>query len=430
MSAADRKRAQAAQSGPVHFVDIPEDLHRIFYDTACVTGLGFLFHSLFDTAYTPLFGSSFMTAWDAYIEVNRRYARSIIEDGLDGPVLVEDYHLMAFAEQIRSMSPSFGRVIAYFHHVPWCPPSDFRLLPEKLRRQVLAWLLAFDTIGFHAQAWADQFMACCDAFLPGAECHAGKVSWHGREVCVEVAPAQIAVPRLRAACLAESVITSRGEIERWAANRPLLVRVDRVDLWKNIIRGFIAFEEYVRSTGVPAKDVRFVAVLATSRAHLHQYRRYLDACRSEAERVNQALSGDSDGPIRLLTDTDRDRVLACLSAATAVLANSTSDGLNIVPKESVVAGEGRPRLILSQNMGVFEEIGQWAIGVDPFDIAQTAEAIGLALHSADDAGRADLNAAVERNDPQRWVSRRLGHASFSQMLTSTAPLKGGVDDGQ
>jgi trehalose 6-phosphate synthase len=201
----------------------------------------------------------------------------------------------------------------------------------------------------------------------------------------------------------------RACIERWADGRPLLIRVDRVDLWKNIIRGFIAFEEYVRSDRVKGHDLQFVAVLATSRAHLPQYRRYLDACQAEAERINQALSGGSQGPIRLVVDTDRDSVLAYLSAATAVLANSTSDGLNIVPKESVVAGEGRPRLILSQNMGVYEEIGQWAIGVNPYDITQTAEAIGLSLHSSPPSGFTELRSAVEQNDPQRWIRNRLGH---------------------
>lgn len=128
MSAADRTLSQAPQDGPLRFVDIPADLHKIFYDTACVTGLGFLFHSLFDTTYTPLFDSDFRTAWDAYIEVNRRYAESVIQEELDGPVLVEDYHLMALAHQVRSINPAFGRTIAYFHHVPWCPPASIRVI--------------------------------------------------------------------------------------------------------------------------------------------------------------------------------------------------------------------------------------------------------------------------------------------------------------
>jgi trehalose 6-phosphate synthase len=412
MSAADRMRAQGPQSGLVHFVDIPADLHQLFYDTACVTGLGFLFHRLFDTAYTPLFDSKFMAAWDAYIEVNRRYASSVVHDGLSGPVLVEDYHLMALANQIRSIDPLFQRTIAYFHHVPWCPPAVFRLLPQTLRHQVLTWLLAFDTIGFHARAWADEFVACCDSFLPGVRCDSARISWRGREVRLEVAPAQIAASSLRTACSAESVLASRACIERWADGRPLLIRVDRVDLWKNIIRGFTAFEEYVRSDPFKGQDVRFVAVLATSRTHLQQYRRYFDACQAEAERINQALSGGGpQSPIQLVVDTDRDSVLAYLSAATAVLANSTSDGLNIVPKEAVVAGEGGPRLILSQNMGVYEEIGQWAIGVDPYDIRQTAEAIGLALHSSPHSGVSELRAAVAQNDPQHWVRQRLGQSA-------------------
>jgi len=316
------------------------------------------------------------------------------------------------------MSPAFSRTVAYFHHVPWCPPAVFRLLPGALRRDVLAWLLAFDTVGFHARAWADQFIACCDAFLDDVRCDPDTVRWRGRDVRVVVAPAQIGVGALRAAREAEPVGAAQASVERWAEGCPLLVRVDRVDLWKNIVRGFVAFEEYARANRGRGKDVRFVAVLATSRMHLEPYWRYFEACRTEAERVNQALTGRSDGPIRLIVNANRHWVLACLAAASAVLANSTSDGLNIVPKEAVVAGQGRARLVLSENMGVFEEIGRWAIGVDPFDIGQTAEAIGVALGTAGNAGQAELRqaelrqaelrAAVERNDPRRWVGRRLG----------------------
>ncbi len=389
-------------------LDIPAETHRLFYDEACVTGLGFLFHGLVDQTHTPTFDARLHRAWAAYREVNRAYAREVAKTAVAGPVFVEDYHLMFVADALREIGFSPPGPTVYFHHVPWCAPAYFALLPRATRTEVLSRLLAFDALGFHARMWADAFVACCAAFLPGAECEPGRVRWRDRETPIVVAPAQVDVPHLRQVMASDAAERWRDRLARLAGGRRVIVRVDRVDLWKNVIRGFAAFERLVLDGGAPGTV--FVALLVRSRTHLPEYRRYLAACRREAGRVNERLDPYGPGPIHLLVagGSEHARALAGLGVADVALVNSTSDGLNLVAKETAIAGEGRTRLVLSETTGAHEQLGAWAHTVHPFDIGETAGALAAAL--AED-GAPGLRGAVLDDSPESWIRRRLAPVS-------------------
>ena len=405
---------EVASGRPVHgggpvsarLLTVPPAVHRRFYEDACVTGLGFLFHGLVDQAHTPTFDQGFQEAWEAYRTVNRAYAEAVAASPPDRTVLVEDYHLMLVAAEVRALAPDSAAPLAYFHHVPWCAPAYFALLPRRLRTEVLAGMLAFDTVAFHARTWADRFLACCAEFLPGADCAAGRVRWQGREVSVVVAPAQLDVPHVRDVLAGDQAERWRERMNALAGPGRTLVRVDRVDLWKNIVRGFRAFERMVTDDG--ADDVTFLAILAKSRLHVPQYRAYLTACLDEARRVNERLApGREQGPVQVLLDEpgDHARALAGLSVADAVLVNSTCDGLNLVAKEAVIAGGGTARLVLSETTGVYERLGRWTHGIHPFDIEETATALRDALREP--AAPPELHATVAADSPDDWVRRRL-----------------------
>jgi trehalose 6-phosphate synthase len=413
LSESDRQAAagrQPANHGDgdgigVRLLDFPDDLHRSFYDDACVTGLGFIFHGLVDQAYTPAFDSRFSRGWAAYQEINHGFAAEVAATAGEGPVLVEDYHLMFVADALRETGRRRPGPTAYFHHVPWCPPTYFALLPRVMRTQILARLLAFDTLGFHARRWADAFLACCDEFLPGAQCEPDLLRWRGREVPVVVAPAPVDVPHLQEVVSGQPAERWRRRLSRLIGPRRVIVRADRVDLWKNIIRGFLAFERLV-VTG-QADDVVFVALLVRSRTHLPEYRKYLAACQREARRINQQLDPGGPGVIHLLltSDSDHSRALAGLSLADVVLVNSTSDGLNLVAKETAIAGASHTRLVLSEMTGAHEQVGRWAYSVNPFDIDQTCAAMARALREKGDG--AELRAAVAGDSPESWIRQRL-----------------------
>lgn len=400
-----RSRTIAGGGGVrARLLDIPREVHTRFYDVACVTGLGFLFHGLVDQAHTPTYDAGSRIAWEAYREVNRAYALEAARLAGDRPVLVEDYHLMLVADAFREIAGPAPGPLAYFHHVPWCSPAYLALLPGEMRTEILVKLLAFDTIGFHARMWADRFLACCDAFLPGAHCREDAVAWRGRTVPIVVAPAQIDVPHVRAVAAGAGAERWRRQMARRLGGPRVVARVDRLDLWKNIRRGFLAFERLVLDEG--RDDLAFLALIARSRMHIPVYRRYIAACLREARRVNRRLNPGGRGPIHVLVagHSDHERALAVLSAAEVVLVNSTSDGLNLVAKESVAAAGGRARLVLSETTGVYEEIGRWTHGVNPFDIEDTASAMSRALRAT---APPELQAAVDRNSPEDWLSRRL-----------------------
>lgn len=390
-------------------LDIPSDIHSRFYDDACITGMGFILHSLVDQTYTPTFDSRFQKGWEAYRSVNRAYAVKIAEQPETWPVLIEDYHLMFVGDELRKISTR-AAPMTYFHHTAWCPPEVFSLLPDALRREILGKLLACDTLGFHARQWADAFLACCDRFLPGARRDADRVYWQGREIPVVIAPAQVDVPYLQKVMADEATHRWQRRFERQLRGRQALVRVDRVDLWKNIIRGFLAFEHLVFEESVTG--VTFLAVLAKSRVHIPEYRRYLSSCVSEARRINRRLAeagADASIVVSLANDhSDHSRALAGLSVSDAVLVNPTCDGLNLVAKECAVASDARCRIVLSTRTGAYEEIGPWTRGINPFDVQDTAVAIAEALDgNAVWSQSARLRSVVNANSPEEWLRRRL-----------------------
>jgi trehalose 6-phosphate synthase len=394
----------------VIMLDIPPDVHRRFYDDACNTNIGLLLHGLVDRAYSPVYDLRLHRGWEAYREVSRAYAVKLAEQPGDWPVLVEDYHLMLIADELRKIRRRPGPT-AYFHHIVWCSPEYFEMLPQHIRYEILAGLLSFDTIGFHARLWSDAFIACCERFLPGASCEADRISWNGHEVPIVVAPAQVDVPYLQKTVSGEEAQNWRQRFRRKLDGRRALVRVDRADLMKNIIRGFMAFENLVLEES--ATDVMFLALLTQSRSHLAVNRRYMSACQREARRINQRfLAAGVDARIAVAMSNaynDHSRALAGLSLADAVLVNSTTDGLNLVAKEAVVASEGRSRLVLSTKTGVYEEIGQWTLGINPFDVAGTTAAIAQALNPGEEWGEASrqLRRAVDNNSPEAWLRTRL-----------------------
>ena len=67
-----------------------------------------------------------------------------------------------------------------------------------------------------------------------------------------------------------------------------------------------------------------------------------------------------------------------------LLVNAIFDGLNLVAKEAPLVNARNGVLVLSENTGAHEELGEWAMTVNPFDVAGQAEAIHEALELPED----------------------------------------------
>jgi trehalose 6-phosphate synthase len=156
--------------------------------------------------------------------------------------------------------------------------------------------------------------------------------------------------------------------------------------------------------------VVFLALLQPSRRAVAEYRVYTDDCRREADRINDEMGTAEWKPVEIRMDDDFDGVLAAYGLYDALLVNPVFDGMNLVAKEGPLLNRSRGVLILSRTAGAHAEMGRAAIGVDPVDVAGTAEAIAKALEmpAEERATRAAiLRRAAASRTPAQWAGRQL-----------------------
>jgi trehalose 6-phosphate synthase len=341
------------------------------------------FHYLHDTSTSPVFDDDIRTGWDAYREVNRAFANALSDahHDVDDVVLVHDFHLMLVPGYFSSQaSRAFGR-LAYFHHVPWCQPDYLGILPDWMVIAVLESLLTCDTVGFHCDRWGDAFLACCDRFLPGVIVMDRRAVYRDHETVVTTAPGPIDA-------LVLDELNREPATEQWrqaflarAGGRRVIARVDRLDLWKNLIRGFAAYKALFERRPELSAEVWLCAVVTVPRLQTDRHRQYQALCEGLVLEINDRYASGREAASLLYpegTGDQRNRAVAALSIASATLVNPTFDGLNMVAKEAVVVNP-EAALLLSTNAGAFPQLASLAVPVPPFDVMQTADALELAL---------------------------------------------------
>jgi trehalose 6-phosphate synthase len=374
-----------------------------------------LFHYLFDTSTEPSFGEEIQSAWEAYAEVNRQFAGALIaahENGADEVVLVNDFHLMLVPSFFAAKVPGRVSRLAYFHHVPWCEPEYFGILPEWMRTSILESLLSCDAVGFHSKRWGDAFLGCCVRFLRGLEVVGRTAVYRGHETLVTEAPGPIDARVLEELSDQPATDRWRETFRRRAGGRRIITRVDRLDLWKNHQRGFLAYETLLRRKPKLANDNWFCAIVTLPRLQTEWHKRYQARCEETVARINDRFASGDEAVSLLYPDaagSSRDRAVAALSMGAVVLVNPTFDGLNMVAKEAVVLNRNAP-LLLSTNAGAFRQLASIATPIQPFDIVSTTDAVGAAMDE-DRRREEDIAvcaAALHEESPAAWLLRVLG----------------------
>lgn len=420
MTDEDRQQAAAgrfvaAAGGSRHevrYLSFDPDTYDHFYNGISNRVLWFLHHFLWDIPRAPGFDAGTRRAWDAYVEINRAFARALAEEdraGGEAAFLVQDYHLSLVPAMLRDLEPRAH--IAHFSHIPFADPGYLRVLPDRIRRDLLGGLLGADLLGFQADAWARNFIRSCHEHVgANVDVRGRTISWQGRDVRVGVYPISIDVEALRVATATEEVARARRAVLRWRGERKLLLRVDRAELSKNILRGFRAYEAFLREHDEWRGQVAFLALLNPSRTDIPEYRDYMKDCRKAAERINARFGRKGWQPVRLAVKDDLPMTLAAYGLYDALLVNPVFDGMNLVAKEGPVLNERDGVLILSENTGAYEELGRHAVAINPFDVGATADAIvsALEMDETERAWRAAaLREAVTANRLDRWVEAQL-----------------------
>jgi trehalose 6-phosphate synthase len=424
MSDGDREMVASSKGGRIdhddegtryriRYLDIPPDVYDGYYNRISNGMLWFAYHYLWDTVTSPTFGHDVGEAWDHYVEVNRRFAHALAEEGeamgRDTAFLIQDYHLSLVPRMLRELIPD--ALIAHFSHTSIAGATYFRMLPAKIHDQVLRGLLGADVLGFHSPNWAENFLLSART-LPGArvDLARSRIVSDGRQVAVRIHPISVDGRAMRQEAATPQVRSLRHSLNRWRDNNRLILRVDRVELTKNVVRGFQAYELFLRRNPSWLGRVRFLALLSPSRMELPEYREYTQACLAEARRVNEALGREDWMPIELRLKDDYVGAIAAYGLYDVLFVNPVIDGMNLVAMEGPLLNRRRGVLVLSRNAGAFGRLGRYALSVNPFDLDEMADALETALTMPVDerTRRArGLSRLVLANPPERWVGEQL-----------------------
>lgn len=412
----DRGRRTLQATGAeyrVRMLDIPPDRYDGYYNRISNGVLWFANHYLWDTVRQPLFGEETEQAWNDYVAVNRTFAEALAEEAERSSTppafLVQDYHLALVPRFLRELRPDAS--IAHFSHTSMAGLTYMRILPERMRQELVLGMLGADVLGFHSQMWAENFLTAARS-VPGvrADLNRSRLTFEGRSVLARIHPISVDAQALREAAAAPEVRELRHELNRWRGDARLILRVDRLELTKNIVRGFQAYELFLRSNPDWQRRVRFLALLSPSRMDLPEYRTYGEECIAEAERVNRELGDEDWQPIDVRVTDDFPGVVAAYGLYDVLLVNPIFDGMNLVAMEGPLLNRRGGVLVLSRNAGAYWRLGKHAVAVNPFDLRETAGAIADALEMSQDerAGRARrLSRLVLANPPERWVRSQL-----------------------
>src|SRR5215471_16149578 len=420
LSDADREAARSGARGdgepgetPVRMIDIPADMFGAAYNSIANSVLWFVHHLLFDTPNQPRFDAGFRRDWDAYVAYNNVFADALAEEYVAGArALIQDYHLALAPRLLRDRRP--GVRIAHFEHTPWAPPDYYRLLPDNVAVAILDGMLGADHAGFLAERWAAAFLDCCEAVL-GAQVNrgaggTGRVRHRGRVTEVGVHPLGVDGQALRARSREADVRAAADGLAAAANGRQIIVRIDRTELSKNILRGLVAYRELLTTWPQWRGRVVHLAFAYPSRSGLAEYRAYTYLVHELAEEINAEFRTLDWEPLILDVKDDYPRSLAACELADVLLVNPVRDGMNLVAEEGPTLSERGCALVLSREAGAAALIGADALLVNPYDVTATAEALHTALCMPPGERRrraAAMASVASAHAPRNWLAEQL-----------------------
>ena len=378
-----------------------------FYEGFCNATLWPLYH---DVIAPPKFHRPW---WDAYITVNRRFARAAAEQAASGAtVWVNDYQLQLVPGMLRAMRTDVR--IGFFSHIPFPGYEIFAQLPW--RRQIVQGLLGADLVGFQRHGDATNFLRACR--------RAAGLTTRGSLVRVPEFGARASGPReVRAAAFPVSIdavgfgklasregVRDRAREIRNALGEPdvVLLGVDRLDYTKGIRHRLNAYSELLDEGRLPSPRAVFILVASPSRERVEHYRLLRDQVEVTVGRINGQHAELGSPPITYLHQAyPREEMAALYLAADVMLVTSLRDGMNLVAKEYVACRhEETGALVLSEFTGAADEL-VGAFLVNPHDIEGLKDAIVRAATVPPAEARRRMRSMRRRvfeNDAAHWAA--------------------------
>jgi trehalose 6-phosphate synthase len=390
----------------VRFIDMEARTYDLYYNEIANRYLWFVCHYLWEPSRAPSVGPDEEEAWDAYEDVNRRFALAVQDSTSEGaPAMLQDYHLALSPAMLRHLRPDLR--IGLFWHIPFPEPDYLRLMPDDWTQALLTGMLGAHLLGFQTRRWARNFVECVREIFGRKAAHG--IGPHG-DSRIGIYPVGVDPEHLTTSAADPAVKVERRGLRRWLGDRRLLLRVDRTELSKNILRGFRAYELLLERRKDLHGRIAHLALLTPSRRDVPEYREYIDECNAAAKRISERFAEPEWDPLRVEIQDNFPRALAAYGLYDVLVVNPVFDGMNLVAREGPTLNRNRGVLVLSRNAGAWEELGPAAIGVNPFDVWGTSYAMERALDMPFEE-RAAMSAKLRRlargRPPSRWLERQV-----------------------
>ena len=369
---------------------------------------------MWNSPYNPNVDADTHDAWhDGYVPVNEAFGQAVVQEAqgeVEPPIVVtHDYHLYLTPGYIRNHLPN--AIIQHFIHIPWPAPSYWQLLPNYMRRSICQSLCSANVVGFQAMSDVRNFLHSCQEFLPQVQVdYSDWAILNGDHRCrVRAYPLSINVEEIRHIANSQRALEYERQL-RMQANEMTIVRVDRAEPSKNVVRGFLAFKLLLSRYPELQGRVTFLAFLVPSRTHVRQYQRYMEDVQRVISEINSTFGNPQWQPIKPFIENNYTQAIAGMKIYDVLLINSVIDGMNLVAKEGPVVNTKDGVLILSEGTGAHSQLYQGALCISPADIEGTMQAMYQALTmSSEEKGRraAILTEVIEREDISHWLCRQI-----------------------
>jgi len=423
LSEADEAWAKAHNDEPqdidgtqLQLVRVDHDHYNQYYNMIANPLLWFLHHQLWDTPRQPTFDGELWSAWrEGYVQINKQIADVIAKQVKNhkGPVVIfpQDYHLYMVPQFLREQVGDEVQ-IQHFLHIPWPGPDAWRLLPAEIREAIFTSFLQCDRIGFQTKRDAFNFVQTCRFYLEAAHSYGSRdsIEYQGRKVKAIAYPISIDIEKVETLAATTETELLKSRLINIVGDRKVILRVDRIEPSKNILRGFQAFRELLERYPEHRGKVQMLALLVPSRLDVQQYYQYLQEITAEVGMINAEYSDALWEPIRMILGNNYPRAIAAFQIYDILLVNPITDGMNLVAKEGALVNQRDGVLLLSEHAGAFYELGDNALVGSPFDIYHTAEMMHEALVMPGDERqrRAEaLRAQVKGAGVKAWFNNQL-----------------------
>lgn len=398
----------------VRYITTPRRVYHKYYNVLCNPLLWFLQHYMWNSPYNPHVDKNVHDAWiEGYVPVNQAFSDAVIKEALlsGAPPLVmtHDYHLYLVPGMIREKLPE--AVIQHFNHIPWPAPRYWMLLPGYMRTHICSSLLSANIVGFQSRSDVRSFLDACEEFVPECQVDHNKQTISvGLHTCrVKAYPISIDVDeisRIATSNRAQETETKlRSEIKEQA-----IVRVDRAEPSKNIIRGFRAFNLLLSRYPELHGKVTFLAFLVPSRTHIRQYQRYMEEIQRVIDDINESFGKPEWQPIRTFLENNYTQAVAGMKIYDVLLVNAVIDGMNLVAKEGPIVNTKNGVLVLSETIGAHYQLRHSALSVAPADIEGTMQAMyqALTMNHEERKERSDkLVESISHEDISDWICKQI-----------------------